>query len=159
MSRDRAFFCLDFYSSDRAGLAVFLLKRFSCFLKIRLIVSPQVRETLRGKDSNIFAVKKCPHDSIVGPVVNLTTYIKLADLMNIKLREGFLFSATDPKGHVSTKPFVGSTVANGLRLHPTTLKIHEGETMHSFRSGCSITLSLLGASDDQVARHLGWKSV
>ena len=31
--------------------------------------------------------------------------------------------------------------------------------MHSFRSGCSITLSLLGASDDQVARHVGWKSV
>ena len=79
--------------------------------------------------------------------------------MNIKLREGFLFRATDPKGRVSTKPFVGSTVANCLRLHLTTLKIHEGETMHSFRSGCSITLSLLGASDDQVARHVGWKSV
>ena len=31
--------------------------------------------------------------------------------------------------------------------------------MHSFTSGCSITLSLLGASDDQVARHVGWKSV
>ena len=31
--------------------------------------------------------------------------------------------------------------------------------MHSFRSGCSITLSLLGASDDQVARYVGWKSV
>ena len=31
--------------------------------------------------------------------------------------------------------------------------------MHSFRSGCSITLSLLGASDDQVARHVGWKSM
>ena len=31
--------------------------------------------------------------------------------------------------------------------------------MHSFRSGCSITLSLLGASDDQVASHVGWKSI
>jgi len=31
--------------------------------------------------------------------------------------------------------------------------------MHSFRSGCFITLSLLGASDDQVARHVGWKRV
>ena len=116
-------------------------------------------KTLPGKDSNIFAVKKCPHDSIVCLVVNLTTYVKLADLMNIKLREGFLFRATDPKGRVSTKPFVGSTVANYLRLYLTTLEIHEGETMHSFRSGCSITLSLLGASDDQVARHVGWKSV
>ena len=33
----------------------------------------------------------------------------------------------------------------------TTLNTDEGETMHGFRSGCSITLSLLGASDDQVA--------
>lgn len=41
--------------------------------------------------------------------------------MNIKLPQGFLFSATDPKGRVSTKPFVGSTVANRLRLHLTTL--------------------------------------
>ena len=112
-------------------------------------------KTLRGKDSNIFAVKKCPHDSTVCPAVNLTAYVKLADLMNIKLREGFLFRASEPKGRVSTKPFVGSTVANRLRLHLTTLEIHEGETMHSFGSGCSITLSLLGASDDQVARHIG----
>ena len=57
------------------------------------------------------------------------------------------------------KPFVGSTVANRLHLHLTALNIDEGETMHSFRSGCSITLSLLGASDDQVATHVGWKSI
>ena len=66
---------------------------------------------------------------MVCPVVNITTYVKLADLMNIKLREGSLFCATDPKDRVSSKPFVGSTVTNRLRLHPTTLKIHEGETI------------------------------
>ena len=65
--------------------------------------------------------------------------------------EGFLFRATDPKGRVSSNPFVGSSVANRLRLHLTTLNIDQGETMHSFRSSCSITLSIRGASDDQVA--------
>ena len=65
--------------------------------------------------------------------------------MNINLQEGILFRATDPKGRISPKPFVGSIVANCLRLHLTALNIHEGETMHSFRSSCSITLSLLGA--------------
>ena len=65
--------------------------------------------------------------------------------MNINLREGILFHATDPKGRMSPKPFVGSTVANSLRLHLTALNVEEGETMHSFRSGRSITLSLLGA--------------
>lgn len=78
--------------------------------------------------------------------------------MSIDLREGFLFRATDPKDWVSPKPFVGSTVAYRLRLHPKTLNIDGGETMHSFRGGFSMTLSLLGASDDQVAGHVGWKS-
>lgn len=161
MSRDLAFFCLDFYSGDRASdLGRVYTKEVLLLPGERgLLFHHKFGKTLRGKDSNIFAVKKCPHDSIVCPVVNLSTYVKLADLMNIKLRKGFLFRATDSKGRVSTKPFVGSTVANRLRLHLTTLNLHEGETMHSFRSGCSITLSLLGASDDQVARHVGWKSV
>ena len=65
--------------------------------------------------------------------------------MNITLREGILFRATDPKGRMSPKPFVGSTVAYCLHLHLTALNVDEGETMHSFRSSCSITLSLLGA--------------
>ena len=31
--------------------------------------------------------------------------------------------------------------------------------MHSFRSGCSITLSILGVPYDQVAKYVGWKSI
>ena len=31
--------------------------------------------------------------------------------------------------------------------------------MHSFRSGCSITLSLLGVPHKEVAKLVGWKSV
>ena len=31
--------------------------------------------------------------------------------------------------------------------------------MHSFRSGCSITLSLLGVPYSEVAKLVGWKSV
>ena len=84
--------------------------------------------------------------------------------MNINLREGFLFRATDPKSGLSPKLFVGSWavlqwLTVRLHLHFAALNIDEGETMHSFRSGCSITLSLLGASDDQVASHVGWKSI
>ena len=152
MSRDLAFFCLRFYSGDMASDLDCVNTKEVLLLpgKQGLLFHHKFGKTLRGKDSNIFAVKKCPYDSIVCPVVNL---------MNIKLREGFLFRATDPNGRVSTKPFVGSTVTNRLRLHLTTLKIHEGETMHSFRGVCSITLALFGTRHDQVARHVGWKSV
>ena len=31
--------------------------------------------------------------------------------------------------------------------------------MHSFRSECAITLSLLGVSPNDIARHDGWKSL
>ena len=78
--------------------------------------------------------------------------------MSIDFREGFLFRATDPKDCVSPKPFVDSTVAYRLRLHPKTLNIDDGETMHSFKGGGSMNLSLLGASDDQVAGEVCWKS-
>ena len=162
ISRDLAFFCLDFYSGDRASdLGRVYTKEVLLLPEDQgLLFHHTFGKTLRGKDSkNQFAVKRCPQDTVVCPVVNLTTYVKIADLMNINLREGFLFRATDPKGRVSPKPFVGSTVANRLRLHLAALNIDEGETMHSFRSGCSITLSLLGASDDQVASHIGWKSI
>ena len=103
-------------------------------------------------NSNVFAVKTCSHES-KSRYINLAKYVKLAGLVNISLREGSLFRASNSKGHVSSKPFVGSAIANLLRLHLiiTTLNTDEGEAMHGFRSGCSITLSLLGASDDQVA--------
>ena len=79
--------------------------------------------------------------------------------MCIDLKDGFLFRATDPHGHVSESPFVGSAVGNRLKKHLSDLRIGNGETMHSFRSGCSITLSLLGISYEGVAKHVGWKSV
>lgn len=34
----------------------------------------------------------------------------------------------------------------------------EGETPHSSRRGCSITLSLLGVSKESIACHVGWES-
>ena len=54
---------------------------------------------------------------------------------------------------------MGSAVSNMLRKHLTDFKIFGGETVHSFRNGCSITLSLLGIPYDQVAKHVGWNSV
>jgi len=100
VSRDLAFFCLVFYSGDRASDLGRVYTKEVLLPKNEqgLLFHHKIGKTLRGKDSNIFAVKKCPHESIVCPVLNLTTYVKVADLMNLKLREGFLFCATDSKG-------------------------------------------------------------
>ena len=80
------------------------------------------------------------------------------DLMAVNLGDGHLFRTTN-KTAVSTSPFIGFAVANRLVQHLKTLGIHNGESMHSFRSGCSITLSLLGVSSEEVARHIGWRSL
>ena len=44
-------------------------------------------------------------------------------------------------------------------MHLRSAGIYDGETIHSFRSGCSITLSLLGVPSEDVARHAGWSSI
>ena len=138
---------MDFYSSDRASDLGGVYTKEVLLLpgKQGLLFHHKFGKLLRGKNTNVLAVKTCPHDSTVCPVVKLTTYI--------------LFRAIDPKGRVSLKPFVDSTVPNRLRLHLTTLHIDKGKTLHNFRSGCSITSLLLGALNDQVARHVGWKSI
>ena len=92
-------------------------------------------------------------------MTNLHYYLALAQKMSIVLKEGFLFRVTDRRGHVLDKPFLGSAVANRLKKHLKDLQLCDGETMYSFRSGCSITLSLLGASYSDVVNHVGWKSL
>ena len=79
--------------------------------------------------------------------------------MSIDLNPGLLFRVTDDYGRISETPFANSSVANRLRKHLENLDILDGEIIHSFRSGRSITLSLLGASYSEVAKHIGWKSV
>jgi len=92
VSRDLASFCLDFYFGDRASDLGHVYTKEVLLLpdKQGLLFHHKFGKTLRGKDSNVFAVKTCPHDSTVCPIINLTTYVKLADLMNVNLREGFL---------------------------------------------------------------------
>ena len=114
-------------------------------------------KTLRGKNSNTFKVKKCSNTTVC-PVSNLLLYVQLCDLMTVNLRDGHLFRTTN-KSTVSTSPFIGSAVASRLVQHLKTLDIHNSESMHSFRSGCSITLSLLGVTSEEVARHVGWRSL
>ena len=92
------------------------------------------------------------------PVANLHLHVDLCDLMFIDLRDGYLFRFNNKKGAVSNKPFIGSAIANRLSLHLATLRMHNGKTINSFRSGCSITMSLIGVSPEDIARHVWWKS-
>lgn len=158
-ARDAAFFCVDFFSGDRGSdLGRTLTKEVLLLPEEQgLLFRQSIGKTLRGKDYKTFAIKKC-HDSQLCPVANLSRYFNLCKCMQIDLRDGYLFRSTDKHGRVSNNPFVGSTIAARLKTHLDHLGIADGETVHSFRSGCSITLSMLGVSLEDIAMHVGWRS-
>lgn len=43
--------------------------------------------------------------------------------------------------------------------HLKALNIYDGETVYSFRSGCPVTMTLIGVPMEDVARHVGWRSL
>ena len=115
-------------------------------------------KTLRGNQSNVFAVKPIPNSPYC-PVKNLEFYLSLARMMNIDLNPGYLFWVLDHHGNILNSSFERSAAENRLKKHLRDSKLDKGETMHSFRSGCSITLSLLGVLYNEVTKLVGWKSV
>ena len=54
--------------------------------------------------------------------------------------------------------FISSSIASRLKTYLDHLGIADGEPMHSFCSSCSITRSVLGASIEDIATHVGWHS-
>ena len=85
-------------------------------------------------------------------------YLSICRLINIDISQGYLFRATNKTGHVSVKPFIGSSVYNPFKQYLKGTGVDGGETLLSLRAGCSITLELLGVSKSAIAKHLGWRS-
>ena len=157
LSSDLAFFSLDFFSGDR-GSDWGQVKSADALHLPNVLINQVFGKTLRGEGNNVFGIKRIPNFPYC-PVTNVRYYLALAQKMSIVLKEDFLFRVTDRRGHVLDKPFLGSTVVNRLKKHLKDLQLCDEETMHSFRSGCSITLSLLGASYSDVAKHVSWRSM
>lgn len=157
-SRDLCFFTTDFFSGDRSSDLGRVLSREILFFpdSSGILFNHTFGKTLRGDSVNTFAIRRCDN-LVVCPVKNFERYIAVVKLININLAQGFLFRVT--KGNsVTQEPFSGSAVHSRLKYYLDQIKANEGETPHSSRSGCSITLSLLGASKEAVANHIGWAS-
>ena len=154
------FFSLDFFSGARGSdlgriksSDVLVFKDGKGYL-----INQVFGKTLRGNSRNVFGVKPVSNSSYC-PVKNLSFYISLAKIMSIDLKAGYLFRVCDHHNNIIDVPSVGSAVENRLKKYLKELSLDDGETMHSFRSGCSITLSLLGISYKEIAQLVGWKSV
>eukprot|EP00794_Sanderia_malayensis_P014688 gene14688-biopygen11788 len=55
-------------------------------------------------------------------------------------------------------PFERLPITNRLKKHMQNLSIFEGEPAHGLRSGCLITLALLGVPTSKIAVFIDWKS-
>ena len=158
LSRDLAFFAIDFFSGDRGSDLGRCLSKEILFSPdySALLFNHSFGKTLRGDALNTFAVRRCENHTIC-PVRNFERYLALCKLMHIDLTPGYLFRSASG-GKVTEQPFCGSAVNNRLKLHLRSTGVDEGETPHSLRSGCSITLSLLGVDQEAIAHHVGWSS-
>lgn len=158
-ARDLAFFTLEFFTGHRAS-DLGKLKTVDILQNPEgksLLIHQRVGKTLRGSDSRPFPVRQCKTPAIC-PVENLKFYRELWKPMGIYLGQGFLFRATTKNNLVSSSPILASVAQARLRTYLTCLGIHENESIHGFRGGTAILLSLLGASKEDIARHMGWCS-
>ncbi|XP_070551726.1 uncharacterized protein [Ptychodera flava] len=114
-------------------------------------------KTLRGEQSNLFAIKRC-NDKTLCAVSTIEEYIKLARSFDIDLRFGYLFRPTTPCGQVVHKPISSQAIYQRLKTYLQVLNIDQGETPHSFRSACAIILALAGSQISDLMDHVGWRS-
>ena len=71
---------------------------------------------------------------------------------------GYLFRATNHQGHIVDKSLLSPAVDSRLRKYTSDANIDGGETLHSFRSGCNLTLAFSGSPLADVMSHVGWSS-
>lgn len=157
-SRDLCFFTLDFFSGDRSSDLGRIMLREALFFPDRsgILFRQSFGKTLRGDAQNAFAVRRCDNE-VLCPVKNFERYLSLCRLMRVELQSGFLFRTTCGNS-VTEQPFTGSAVYNRLKFYLRKINADEGETPHSSRAGCSITLALLGVRKEDISRHVGWAS-
>lgn len=118
---------------------------------------------LEGKVATLDNPKNCiiipSKDNEICPVKNFRKYIKVARESNINLNEGYVFRIKERESCTIVDEQVSSSgMTERLKLHLNTLNLYEGETSHSSRRGCAITLRMLGVDDQEINKHVGWES-
>ena len=79
-----------------------------------------------------------------------------AKRIGIDLTGGFLFRPTSSDGTVIDKPFSSSAADARLKHYLREGEIGGAVSLHSFRSGCAITLALSGTELQDIMGHVGW---
>ncbi|XP_065927883.1 uncharacterized protein [Magallana gigas] len=159
--RDQAWFKLQFFAGDRAGDLANLVAQEVKWLRdySGFVFNHTSGKTLRGgkRRSNMFVVKRCD-DKVICPVVGLQDFVSGCKDLGVDLSCGYLFRVVTEGARVLDQPVSYSVVYDRLRVYLRKLGADEGETPHSFRAGCAVTLAMSGSVSEvgQIMRHVGW---
>lgn len=93
----------------------------------------------------MFGIRRHPNP-LVCPVRAIETYMAVAHIIGINLRQVYLFRPTNQKGSVVDKPFEYQAADVHLKFYLRLAGIDNGETLHGFRSGCALTLAFSGSA-------------
>ena len=160
LHRDKTFFNLLPYTGDRAGDLGRLLTASIKWLPNEdgLLLSLFVGKTIDLRDPRVMIVLKS-HSSEFCPVSTLMTYLNFSKMHNVNLQPGYFFRPLNCiKKEIIDKPFTSSSVNARLKYYLKKLHIWDGETPHSTRSGCALTMLWLGIDDQSIKSHVGWKT-
>ena len=157
--RDCTFFVVNFFTGDRGSDLGRLLAKNVFKFKDRegYLLRFTVAKTLRRGRSRSFPLTPFKERDVC-PVAWLGYYISVCQLLQIPLAEGYFFRTTCHGRDIGDGPFIGSAINNRLKKYLLDAGLYNNETPHSFRIGLSNSLKLLGCSQEDIARYLGWSS-
>ena len=117
---------------------------------------------MRDGACNLFGMRCHPNPALC-PIKGIETrelvkLVMIARELGISLSPRYLFCATNHQGHIVDKPLLRSVPDSCLRKYLRDANIGGGETLHSFRSGCALTLAFSGSPLTDIMSHVGWSN-
>ena len=127
-------------------------------LMVRLLVWLKGWQKITSIFRRSFLKRSSTATPLQTPIRGIEIYVAVSRELGILLSSGYLFRSIYQLGHVVDKPLLGSTAESRLRKYLKDAQMDAGETLHSFRAGCAITLVLSGSPLADVMSHVGWSS-
>lgn len=89
--------------------------------------------------------------------MHLNEYARFIQEHKICCLDGFIFRVRDNSSReIVNKPVSSGSMADRLKIHLSAINLYDGETAHSGRRGCTMTLKMPGFADGTINQHLGW---
>ena len=154
--RDIAFLSMQFFGGDRVSdLAETYTQDLKILPSVGLRVTHFVGKVLRGKSKNTFTLPVVA-ERLACPVRALKSYVDGAKSMGINLSTGYLFRHANRRGLVPKTRVQYSHLAPCLKGVLQSLCLDQGETPHSLRAGCALSLMASKTSALEIMSHVGW---